>query len=65
MVIHLDAQQALGTDGPVFGPMMGCVQRMTDQDTDNQLGLIVGFYGQLEEILAGHVARLRAELPEQ
>ncbi len=65
VVIHLDVQKALGTVGPVFGPMMGSWQRMTDQYTDDQLGLIVGFYRQMEDIIADHLARLREQLPRQ
>jgi DNA-binding Lrp family transcriptional regulator len=63
VVIHLDVPKALGTVGPVFGPMMGSWQRMTDQYTDDELRIIVGFYGQMEEIIRDHLAKLREPVP--
>jgi len=61
VVIHLDAARALGTVAPVFGPMMGAWQRMTDQYTDDELRLIVAFYGQVQDIIRDHLARLREQ----
>jgi DNA-binding HxlR family transcriptional regulator len=63
VVIHLDAKHALSTVAPVFGPMMGAWQRMADQYSDEQLQLIVEFYGQMEVVIRDHLARLR-EAPE-
>jgi DNA-binding Lrp family transcriptional regulator len=59
VVIHLDTPRALGTVAPVFGPMMGAWQRMAAQYSDDELGLIVEFYGRMEEIIREHLARLR------
>jgi hypothetical protein len=59
VVIHFDAERALGTVAPVFGPMMGAWQRLADQYTDDELRLIVEFYAQLQEILRDHLTRLR------
>src|SRR5215469_12791476 len=61
VVIHLDTARALGTVAPVFGPMMGAWQRMTDQYTDDELRLIVAFYGQVQDIIRDHLARLREQ----
>ena len=61
VVIHLNTQRALGTVAPVFGPMMGAWQRMADRYNDDDLRLIVEFYGQMEEIIRDHLAKLRAE----
>ena len=61
VVIHLDVQRALGTVAPVFGPLMGAWQRLADQYTDDELRLIVEFYGKLEDILRDHLARLREQ----
>ena len=61
VVIHLDAARALGTVAPVFGPMMGAWQRMTDQYTDDELRLIVAFYGQVQDVIRDHLARLREQ----
>jgi DNA-binding MarR family transcriptional regulator len=59
VVVHLDTARALATIAPVFGPMLGAWQRMTDQYTDDQLRLIVEFYGQVEDVIREHLARLR------
>jgi DNA-binding transcriptional ArsR family regulator len=59
VVIHLDAPRALGTVAPVFGPMMGAWQRMAAQYSDDELRLIVEFYGRMEQIIREHLARLR------
>jgi len=60
VVIRLDTQRALGTVAPVFGPMMGAWQRVAAKYSDRDLRLIVEFYGQIEEIIRDHLARLRA-----
>jgi DNA-binding transcriptional ArsR family regulator len=59
VVIHLDTARALGTIAPVFGPMVGAWQRLTDQYTDDELRLIVAFYGQVQDIIRDHLAHLR------
>jgi DNA-binding Lrp family transcriptional regulator len=59
VVVHLNVPRALGTVAPVFGPMMGAWQRMAAQYSDDDLQLIVGFYGQMEQIIREHLARLR------
>ena len=61
VVIHLETRHALGTVAPVFGPMMGAWQRMAAQYSDDELRLIVQFYGQMEQIIRDHLARLREE----
>jgi DNA-binding transcriptional ArsR family regulator len=63
VVIRLDTQRALGTVGPVFGPMMGAWQRLAATYSDDDLRLIVEFYGQIEGIIRDHLTRLRAQLP--
>jgi DNA-binding transcriptional ArsR family regulator len=59
VVIHLNVERALGTVAPVFGPMMGAWQRMAAEYSDDELRLIVEFYGQMEQIIREHLARLR------
>lgn len=59
VVIHLNTERALGTVAPVFGPMLGAMQRLADQYTDDELRLIVESYAQLRGILRDHLARLR------
>ncbi len=60
VVIYLNVPRAVGTVAPVFGPMMGAWQRMAARYSDDELRLIVGFYGQMEQIIREHLARLRA-----
>ena len=55
-----NARKALATVGPVFGPMMGAWQRMADQYSDDELRLIVEFYGQMEDVIRDHLQRLRS-----
>ena len=59
VVVHLDTDRALATIAPVFGPMLGAWRRMTDQYTDDELRLIVAFYGQVEGVIRDHLAHLR------
>jgi hypothetical protein len=44
----------------VFLPMMRDWQQMAARYSDDELRLIVGFYDQMEEVLRGHLTRLRA-----
>jgi DNA-binding MarR family transcriptional regulator len=64
VVIHLDTERALRTVAPVFGPMMGAWQRAVAGYTDDELRLIVEFYGRMEQIIRDHLARLRDQLPQ-
>jgi DNA-binding MarR family transcriptional regulator len=59
VVVHLNTDRALATIAPVFGPMLGAWQRMTNQYTDDELRLIVAFYGQVEGVIRDHLAHLR------
>jgi DNA-binding transcriptional ArsR family regulator len=59
VVVQMDVERAFGKIMPVFGPMMGAWRRMADTYTDDELRLIVGYYGQMEQILREHLAKLR------
>jgi DNA-binding MarR family transcriptional regulator len=59
VVVHLNTDRALATIAPVFGPMLGAWQRMIGQYTDDELRLIVAFYGQVEGVIRDHLAHLR------
>ncbi len=61
VVIRLNKPEALRTVAPVFGPMMGAWSRLADRYTDDELGLIVGFYGEIEQIIRDHLAWLREQ----
>ena len=59
VVIHLDAPNTVGRVGPVFAPMLGAWQRVAARYSDDELRLIVEFYGEMEQIIREHLARLR------
>jgi hypothetical protein len=44
---------------PVFLPMVRDWQQMADRYTDDELRLIVEFYGRMEQVLRAHLDRLR------
>jgi DNA-binding transcriptional ArsR family regulator len=59
VVIHLDVEHAISSVAPVFLPMVRAWQEMTERYSDDELRLIVDFYGQMEEVLRQHIAVLR------
>ncbi len=59
MVIRLVLERALSDVAPVFLPMVRDWQQMADRYTDDELRLIVEFYGRMEQVLRTHLARLR------
>jgi hypothetical protein len=58
VVIRLVVEAALRDVASVFLPMMRDRQEMAARYSDDELRLIVGFYGRMEEILR-HLIRLR------
>ena len=59
VVIRLVLEKGLAEVAPVFLPMVRDWQAMADRYTDDELRLIVDFYGRMEEIIRTHLARLR------
>ena len=59
VVIRLMLERALSDVAPVFLPMVRDWQEMAGRYTDDELRLIVEFYGRMEQILRAHLARLR------
>ncbi len=59
VVIRLVLERALSDVAPVFLPMVRDWQQMADRYTDDELRLIVEFYGRMEQVLRTHLARLR------
>ncbi len=59
VVIQIVLEKALGDVGTVFRPLMHDWQRMAARYSDDDLQLIVGFYGRMEEVLRSHLTRLR------
>jgi DNA-binding MarR family transcriptional regulator len=60
VVIRLVLETALRDVASVFLPMMRDWQRMAARYSDDELRLIVDFYDRMEEVLRGHLPRLRA-----
>lgn len=61
VVVRLNLDKALAEVAPVFAPMLRDWKRMADSYSDDELTLIVGFYGRMQEVLRDHLDRLRAK----
>jgi len=48
----------------VFLPMVRAWQTMAARYSDDELRLIVEFYGQMEQVLTEHIALLRGSAPD-
>jgi DNA-binding transcriptional ArsR family regulator len=59
VVIRLVLETALRDVAPVFLPLVQSWQGVVDRYTDDELRLIVEFYGLMEEVIRAHLARLR------
>jgi DNA-binding MarR family transcriptional regulator len=59
VVVRLVVEAALRDVASVFLPMMRDWQEMAARYSDDELRLIVGYYDRMEEILRGHLIRLR------
>jgi DNA-binding MarR family transcriptional regulator len=59
VVVHLVLDKALRDVAPLFVPMMREWQEMAADYSDDELRLIVAFYGRMEQIFRDHVIRLR------
>jgi DNA-binding MarR family transcriptional regulator len=60
VVIRLVLERALQDVAPVFLPMILGWQEVVVRYTDDELRLIVQFYGQMEQVIRDYLARLRA-----
>ena len=60
VVIRLVLERALQDVAPVFLPLVLGWQGVVTLYTDDELRLIVEFYGQMEDVIRAHIARLRA-----
>jgi len=59
VVIRLVLERALNEVAPVFLPMIRDWQEMVSHYSDDELRLIVEFYGRMEQVLRAHLVRLR------
>ena len=59
VVIRLVLESALRDVAPVFLPLIQAWQGVVDRYTDDELRLIVDFYGLMEQVIRDHLVRLR------
>ena len=59
VVIRLVLERALHDVAPVFLPLVLGWQAVVTRYSDDELRLIVEFYGQMEEVIRAHLVRLR------
>jgi DNA-binding MarR family transcriptional regulator len=59
VVIRLVLERALQDVAPAFLPLVLGWQGVVTQYSDDELRLIVEFYGQMEDVIRTHIARLR------
>lgn len=59
VVIRLVLESALRDVAPVFLPLVQAWQGVVDGYTDDELRLIVDFYGLMEQVIRDHLVRLR------
>src|SRR5580704_4026173 len=59
VVIRVVLERALQDVAPVFLPLVLGWQAVVTQYNDDELRLIVQFYGQMEQVIRDHLARLR------
>ncbi len=59
VVIRLVLERALQDVGPVFLPLVRAWQGLVDHYSDDELRLIVEFYGLMEQVIREHLSRLR------
>ena len=62
VVVHLDAGEGPGTTWPACSRRWSRDwQELAADYTDDELRLIVGFYGQMEQVIRDHLVRLRGD----
>ncbi len=63
VVVRLVTERALRDVATVFLPMIRALQGLAGHYSDEELRLIVDFYGQIEKVLRENITRLRQERP--
>ena len=64
VVVAISLDRALREVAPVFAPMVADWQRLASRYSDDELGLIVEFYDQMEQVIRKHLSRLREQGPD-
>jgi len=63
VVVRLVTERALRDVATVFLPMLRVWLRLAERYSDDELRLIVSFYGLMEQVLREHITRLREAQP--
>jgi DNA-binding MarR family transcriptional regulator len=63
VVVRLVTERAVRDVASAFLPMLRAWLRLAEQFSDDEMRLIVNFYGQMEQLLREHITRLREEPP--
>src|ERR1017187_4871462 len=63
VIARLVLERAVSDVASVFLPMVRAWQEMAERYSDDELRLIVEFYGQMEDVLRQHIAVLRDSAP--
>ncbi len=61
MIVELGGGPGLREVGTTFGPVVKSWRAAAAEYSDDELRLLLGFQGKLEEIMRGQLARLRGE----
>jgi DNA-binding MarR family transcriptional regulator len=64
VVVRLVTERAVRDVASVFLPMLRAWLRLAERFSDDELRLIVSFYGQMEQVLREHITRLREAEPD-
>ena len=59
VVVKLVFDRALRNVAPIFAPMLRAWREMAARYSDDELRLIVDFYGRMEQVFREHIVRLR------
>jgi DNA-binding MarR family transcriptional regulator len=59
VVVTVVMEKALAEVATIFAPMVADWQQLANRYTDDELRLIVEFYGQMEQVIRKHLTRLR------
>src|SRR5262252_5841735 len=59
VVVQIDLRRAMTDVGTVFAPMLRSWREMAARYSDDELRLIVDFYGRMEQVFRDHLVRLR------
>jgi DNA-binding MarR family transcriptional regulator len=59
VVVSIVIEKALAQVATIFAPMVADMQELASRYSDDDLRLIVEFYGQMEQVIRKHLTRLR------